>query len=71
MVPARFRIYVSLSFGSGFLPSRESALIVTVEWITLPLCVLEILGSHLGSDILIEAFDEFPQSLQADAGIVP
>jgi hypothetical protein len=47
---------------------------VMVEWLTLLLCIWEVPGSNLGPQqpaILFEGFHCFPQSLQANARILP
>jgi hypothetical protein len=53
-------------------PTRTGAQNVVVEWLTLLLRKWEVPGSNLGPDTgCPEVFSGFPQSLQADAGIVP
>jgi hypothetical protein len=46
---------------------------VVVEWLTLLLHICEVPGSNLGQDTgyPTEIFHDFPQSLQANSGIVP
>jgi hypothetical protein len=65
-MPAFTNILTSSCINTVLLKYLE--LKVVVEWLTLLLRTREILGPNLGPET---GYPGFPQSLQANAGIVP